>query len=153
MQTLFRFQLVLIYLGFTLLLPLLLPFSTLFQLLMSQLVSVVWAELHTTAYMMMQMLFAYSTSAVITIVFMIKMRINKRLQPHYTSPRLWLVGCILILVVFIVNVLTALSKVNLQPFDANLLAGMLTVAKITLLVAAVRVLIGVLPRANKKTAR
>jgi glucan phosphoethanolaminetransferase (alkaline phosphatase superfamily) len=148
-QQSFRFTLALIYLGATLLLPLLLPISAVFQILMNQLVSVVWADLHPKMYATLQLIVVYGLSAAAVTMFMIKLRISKRLQPHYASARLWLVGCALFFIVFVVNILVAADIVSFLPSDKQLLGYMILAAKIILLVASVRVLIGVLPRANK----
>lgn len=152
MQQLPRFHAALMYIGFTLLFPLILPISGLFQLIMSQMVSVVWAELNPVAYSVLEILFVYGTSAAATALFMVKMRVDKRLQAHYASPRLWLVGCVLFFIVFIVNILAAAKTVNLVASDKQLLAYILMAAKIIFLVACARVLIGVLPRANKQAS-
>lgn len=148
MQQLLRIHLVLLHVGFTLLVSILLPLSALFQWIMNQLVSVVWAELHPQTYAALQMLFVYGVSAAFVYIFMKKIQINKRLQPNYASSRLWFVGCALFIVVLITNILIAADAISLLASDRQLLVYILTAAKIILLTAGVRVLIGILPRAS-----
>lgn len=143
-------ELALMYVGITLLLPLLLPISVFFQMLMGQLVSVVWADLHPKMYTLLEVVAVYGLSAIATATFMTKLRVSKRLQLHYSSTRLWLVACVLLLIVFIVNVLTVMGAVSFLPADKQLLAYIVLVAKVILLVASARMLIGILPRANKQ---
>lgn len=149
MQQQKRTHMILIYTGITILLTLLFPITALFQLIMGQLVSVVWAELNPTAYSVLQIIFVYGIAAAATSLFMVKMRVDKRLQPHYASPQIWVVGCVLFLIVFVVDILHAKSVVSLVPADRQLLGYILIAAKIALIVAYTRVLIGILPRANK----
>jgi hypothetical protein len=144
-----RLHIALISIGLTLLLPLLLPIPTLFQWVMSRSVSVVWAELNPITFTALQILFVYGLSAAGVVLFMIKMRISKRLQPHYVSTRWWLVGSALCLIVIITNSLLVMGVVSSLSSDRELLSYIVIVGKIILLIASVRMLIGVLPRANK----
>jgi hypothetical protein len=147
-----NFELLLICVGITLLLPLLIPISIFFQMLMGQLVSVVWADLHPEINLLFQVSVVYGLSAAATATFMIKLRISKRLQSQYNSTRLWLVACVLVLVSFIVHVLATLGIVSLLAEDKQFLAYIALLAKVLLLIATVRMLIGILPRANKQQA-
>jgi hypothetical protein len=148
-QSIHRFHLALICVGLTLLMPLILPlFYVLYDLLMSRMVSVVWADLHFTAYALLQLLFVYGISAALVIWFLVSLQIDKRLQPQYASTNLWLVGGILGLIVLGLNILIATQSVSLVASESQWLARVLLAAKIILLIATVRTLIGVLPRAK-----
>jgi hypothetical protein len=140
---------VLLYVGFTILLPLLFPISAVFQWLMSQSVSMVWSTLHPQTYSILRILFVYGISVAATHIFMVKMAINKRLQPHYVSPRWWATGCGLFLLVLTINTLGMTGLISLTVSDQQLLGGVSKVMRIILLIACARVLIGILPRANK----
>lgn len=148
-----RLNVAFIYGGLTLLFPQVLQFPyALYDLMMSQFVSIVWADLHRTAYDLGKMLFVYSFSAALVSLFMIKLRIIERLQTQYASMMLWMVGFVLAFVGVGVNLLIATDMVNLLALSASnkqLLALTQIAAKIILLVAVVRMLIGVSPMANR----
>lgn len=148
-----RLNVALMYGGLILLFPLILqlPYA-LYDLMMSQFVSVVWADLHRTAYDLGKLLFVYGFSAALVSLFMIKLRIIERLQTQYASMMLWMVGFVLAFIGVGVNLLIATDMVNLLALSASnkqLLALTQIAAKIILLVAVVRMLIGVSPMANR----
>jgi hypothetical protein len=148
-----RFNVALIFVGTTLLFPLVLQFPyALYDLIMSQFVSVVWADLHRTAYDLGKMLFVYGFSAALVFLFLTKLRIDERLQPQYASGNLWMLGCLLALVGVGLNLLIAIDVVNLLELSVSnkkWIAITQIVAKIVLLVAVVRMLIGVSPMVSK----
>lgn len=141
-----RFNLLLIYIGLTVLLPMLLPIQLIFQLIMNQLVSGVWADLHRKTYELIKLFFVYGISLGAVMMFVSKLRVPMRLQAHYASPRWWLVGCTLVFIMLVVNALALTNMVNITPSDREFLMLIQLLAKIILLIATVRVLIGVLPR-------
>lgn len=150
MQKVTSLQYTVILLGFTVFIPQLLPIGMLYAVLMSQIFSRVWIDLHPWLYVLPQLVFVYGIGLTVSAVFLKEIRINERLHAAYVST-FWLASAIVLIVIEI------LASLWMKAYGGG--EGMRTIAMLSqysliltkgiLVIFLGRVLLGVVPRIQK----